>query len=62
MIIISCKGSRIEGALKKYRQKVDKVGQLTELRSRKEFEKPSVKKRKVNQRAKYRNSYGNSKI
>lgn len=55
MIIIQCKGNRIENALKKYRQKVDKVGQLAELRSRKEFEKPSVKQRRVKQKAKYKN-------
>lgn len=55
MIIIQCKGSRIENALKKYRQKVDKIGQLAELRSRKEFEKPSVKQRRVKQKAKYKN-------
>ena len=62
MIIIPCKGSRIESILKKYRQKVDRVGQLTDLRTRKEFEKPSVKKRKINQKAKYRNKYGITKI
>ena len=55
MIIIQCKGNRIENALKKYRQKVDKIGQLAELRSRKEFEKPSVKQRRVKQKAKYKN-------
>ncbi len=59
MIIIQCKGNKIESALKKYRQKIDKVGQLSELRSRKEFEKPSVKKRKINQKAKYKTKYGN---
>lgn len=55
MIIVLCKGNKIEAALKKYRQKVDKIGQLAELRSRKEFEKPSVKKRKVKKDAKYKN-------
>jgi small subunit ribosomal protein S21 len=55
MIIVPCKGNKIEAALKKYRRKVDMTGQLTELRSRKEFEKPSVKKRKVKKDAKYRN-------
>ena len=55
MIIVLCKGNKIEAALKKYRQKVDRIGQLAELRSRKEFEKPSVKKRKVKKDAKYKN-------
>jgi small subunit ribosomal protein S21 len=55
MIIIPCKGNKIETALKKYRQKIDKLGQINELRSRKEFEKPSVSKRKVKQKAKYLN-------
>lgn len=54
MIIIPCKGNRLENALKKYRQKIDKIGQLSELRSRKEFEKPSVKLRREKQKAKYR--------
>lgn len=54
MIIIDCTGKKIEWALKKYRQKVDKINQLDELRSRKEFEKPSVKKRKIKQRAQHK--------
>ena len=55
MIIVSCKGNKIEAALKKYRHQVDRIRQLSELRSRKEFEKPSVKKRKVKAYAKYKN-------
>ena len=35
MIIIECKGKRIDSVLKAYRQKVDKTRQLIELRSRK---------------------------
>jgi len=54
MIIINCKGKRIEWVLKTYRQKVDKTRQLDELKSRKEFEKPSVKKRRIKQRAQYK--------
>lgn len=54
MLIINCKGKRIEWVLKAYRQKVDKTRQLDELKSRKEFEKPSVKKRRIKQRAQYK--------
>ena len=54
MIIIDCKDKRIEWVLKKYRQKVDRTGQLDELRNRKEFEKPSVKRRKIKQRAQHK--------
>ena len=62
MIIIECKGKRIESVLKAYRQKVDKTHQLTELKYRKEFEKPSSKKRKIKQRAQYNSKYNNVKL
>lgn len=62
MIIINCKGKRIEWVLKTYRQKVDKTRQLDELRNRKEFEKPSSKKRKIKQRAQYKSRNTNVNI
>jgi small subunit ribosomal protein S21 len=62
MIIVNCEGKRIEWALKTYRQKVDRSGQLKELRDRREFEKPSIKNRKVKQRAQYRTKNGNFEI
>lgn len=62
MIIIECKGKRIESILKAYRQKVDKTGQLAELKSRKEFKKPSARKRKIKQRAQYNSKYNNVKL
>jgi small subunit ribosomal protein S21 len=62
MIIINCDGKRIEWAIKAYRQKIDKVGQLRELRDRREFKKPSIKNRKVQQRAQYKARYGNFEI
>jgi small subunit ribosomal protein S21 len=62
MIIIKCSGKKIEWVLKKYRQKVDQIGQINELKSRKEFEKPSVKKRKQTSRAKYNNKKRNAKL
>jgi small subunit ribosomal protein S21 len=62
MLIINCKGKKIEWVLKKYRQRVDSTGQLDELRQRKEFEKPSVKKRKIKQRAQYKSKNNDAKI
>jgi ribosomal protein S21 len=61
MIIIHC-SNKIEWALKKYRQKVDKTGQISELRDRREYEKPSQKKRRVKNKAKYREKYGRSEF
>lgn len=54
MIIIKSEGKKIEGVLKEYRQKVDKTGQLKELRSRKNFEKKSSIRREEINRAKHR--------
>jgi small subunit ribosomal protein S21 len=62
MIIIKCKGQSIESVLKTYRQKVDRTRQLVELKSRKEFEKPSVKRRKLKQRAQYKSRQNNVKL
>lgn len=60
MIIINCENKRIEWALKKYRQKVDKTRQLHELRDRQEYEKPSQKRRKILNRAKYKRNNGST--
>ena len=44
MIIVPIKeGENIEKALKKFKRKFEKTGVVRELRSRKQFEKPSVK-------------------
>ncbi len=46
MIIVPIKeGENIERALKKFKRKFEKTGAIRELRARKNFEKPSVKKR-----------------
>jgi small subunit ribosomal protein S21 len=45
MLIVSVKGGNIEWALKDYKKKVQKVKQIEELRERKNFTKPSVRKR-----------------
>ncbi len=55
MLIIPVKeGENIERALKKYKKKYDKTNVMKELRSRKEFEKPSVTLRQEKIRASYR--------
>ncbi|MEY4604698.1 MAG: hypothetical protein RIT43_1990 [Bacteroidota bacterium] len=54
MLIIPVKeGENIERALKKYKKKYDKTNVMKELRSRKEFEKPSVTKRQEKIKAAY---------
>ena len=46
MIIVSVKdGENIERALKKFKRKFEKTGVIKELRSRQQFDKPSVLKR-----------------
>lgn len=54
MIIIDVtKEKSIENALRQYKQKVQKIRMIQELRSRKEYVKPSVKKREVISKAIY---------
>ena len=46
MIIVPVKdGENIEGALKKFKRKFEKTGVVKELRTRQQFNKPSVLKR-----------------
>jgi small subunit ribosomal protein S21 len=46
MIIVPVKeGENIEKALKKFKRKFEKTGVVKELRSRQQFDKPSVQKR-----------------
>jgi small subunit ribosomal protein S21 len=46
MLIVDVKDSEsIDRALKKYKRKYEKAGILKELRSRKHFTKPSIKRR-----------------
>ena len=46
MIIIPIKdGENIDRALKKFKRKFERTGMIRELRDRKTFEKPSVKRR-----------------
>lgn len=54
MIIVPVKeGENIEKSLKKFKRKFEKTGVVRELRSRKTFEKPSVRKRAQLQKAIY---------
>ena len=54
MLIIPVKeGESIDKALKRFKRKFDKTGAMKELRSRKEFEKPSVSNRNRIQKAQY---------
>ncbi|MBO7544254.1 MAG: 30S ribosomal protein S21 [Bacteroidales bacterium] len=54
MIIVPVKeGENIERALKKFKRKFEKTGAVREMRARKNFEKPSVKKRMAMQKAIY---------
>ena len=54
MIIVLVKdGENIERALKKFKRKFEKTGVVKELRSRQQFDKPSVKKRLKMERAIY---------
>jgi len=56
MIIIEVTGGKdgLEKALKKFKRKFDKIGITKELRRRKEFTKPSVKRRDEIKNAKWR--------
>lgn len=54
MIIVPVKeGENIERALKKFKRKFEKTGAVRELRARKNFEKPSAKKRIAHEKAVY---------
>lgn len=54
MIIVPLKeGENIERALKRFKRKFEKTGAIRELRARKTFVKPSVRKREQLQKAIY---------
>lgn len=64
MLIIDVKESEsIDKALKKYKRKFEKAGILKELRNRKHFTKPSVKRRNEILKAVYKQeTYGENAI
>ena len=54
MIIVPLKeGENIERALKRFKRKFEKTGEIRELRSRQAFIKPSVRRRDELKKAKY---------
>lgn len=55
MIIVEVEGGKdgIEKALKKYKRKFERIKMMKQLRNRKEFEKPSVKRRNQIKKAIY---------
>ena len=54
MLIIPIKdGENIDGALKRFKRKFDKTGTKRSLQTRKEFVKPSIKRRAVIQKAQH---------
>jgi small subunit ribosomal protein S21 len=57
MLIVSVKGGNIEWALKEYKKKVQSTKQIEELRDRKNFTKPSVKKRLQREETIRKNKY-----
>lgn len=54
MLKIKVSKGNIARALKEYKSKVIKTRQMREVNERKEFEKPSVKNRKIKERGKYK--------
>ena len=54
MLIIPVKdGENIDRALKRFKRKFDKTGGMRQLRSRKQFVKPSIRKRDKIKKAQY---------
>ncbi|MDG0972960.1 MAG: 30S ribosomal protein S21 [Crocinitomicaceae bacterium] len=63
MLVIPVKeGENIERALKKYKKKFEKTGVMRQLRSRKEFVKPSVENRQARIKAAYKQRLRSAEI
>jgi len=63
MIVVEVEGGKdgIEKALKKYKRKFERTKMMRQLRNRKEFEKPSVKRRNQIKKAIYvEQKFGNN--
>ena len=54
MLKIKVKKGNIERALKDYKSKVIKTRQMKKINERKEYEKPSVKYRRLKEKGKYK--------
>ena len=50
MLKIKVEKGNIERALKKYKSKVIKTRLMTEIKDRKDFEKPSIKNRRIKEK------------
>ena len=62
MLLINLKeNDTIDKALKKYKKKFEKIGVVKELRETQQFIKPSVVKRKMVIKARYKQSLNNPK-
>ena len=48
-------GENIERSIKKFKKKFERTGAIKELPARKNFSKPSIKKREIMKKAVYRN-------
>ena len=57
MLIVSVRGGNIEWALKEYKKKVQSTKQIEELRDRKNFTKPSKRKRLQREETIRKNNY-----
>jgi len=63
MLIIPVKeGENIERAIKKYKKKYEKTKVMRELRSRREFTKPSITNRQANIKAAYKQRMQSAEI
>lgn len=62
MLIIKVDNQNIENALKTLKRKTFATKQLKELRDRKEYVKPSVTKRSIKSKAKYRQSIQDNEL
>jgi len=61
MLIVPVKdGEPIERALKKFKKKFERTGVMKEMRARKKYIKPTVRKREEKLRAIYREEYLNN--
>lgn len=60
MTRVEVRGGNVEGAFKKFKQKVAKSGIPSEIKNRKHYEKPGIKRRKKVEEAK-KNSNKKSK-
>lgn len=61
MIIVKGEGKRIEYMVKEFRQKVNKIGMIQELRDRREYKKKTTRKREQRKNAIYKNKLNGNK-